>query len=161
MLDLEDCKSALQFQSTNNAREQKYFSIVYIYIYVYMPEFFFAVDCSQRLLEVPCRLSITSNKTSFRIIKQNGHEMFIFCSHNKFSSLPVSVTQLQMLKVLLLNGNILSKIPEEFGQLQNVDELVRAYSTPLASFCLLCCLCTGTIAISLLGKYSSCQRTYI
>lgn len=49
-------------------------------------------------------------------------------SHNQLSSLPVEVCMLRNLRSLTLQQNLLENLPEEFGQLENLTELVSDFS---------------------------------
>lgn len=46
-------------------------------------------------------------------------------SHNKLKSVPEELMQLSHLKSLLLHHNELSRLPDGFGQLVNLEELVN------------------------------------
>ena len=48
----------------------------------------------------------------------------LFSSHNKLSSLPKALVSVTGLKVILLSGNIIEQLPENFGSLINLEELV-------------------------------------
>lgn len=60
------------------------------------------------------------------VCTQNGHNplLFIVFSHNKIKELPVELWGLTNLRSIHLQQNQLDYLPQEIGQLINLDEIV-------------------------------------